>query len=85
MDPRLKTTYIPNGANMSKLSLSVLSLLGSLSTHTFPSVAYAEQSTQTIQSDCAGAGCMGHDSSIERSTGLSSPTCVGAACMGDER
>ena len=69
---------------MSRISLSILTLLSSLNTLTHTPVAYAQQPSNQSQSDCAGAGCLGCDANMGcRSSGLSTPNCVGAGCMGN--
>lgn len=69
---------------MKRLTLSIFSLLTTLSPTGAVSIAYAQSNTPAHQNiDCAGAGCMGGDSKLERSSGLSAPSCVGAGCMGN--
>jgi hypothetical protein len=69
---------------MSRLALSVMALISSLTSITcITPVAYAETTARSIKPDCAGAGDMGDDSNVGcRSTGLSKPDCVGAGCLG---
>lgn len=74
--PTLKKTGV------SRCTLSLLALMSSLAVSTCPPVAYAQPAAQTLQPDCAGAGCFGENESVTRSSGLSQPECVGSGCMG---
>ncbi|HVT62220.1 MAG TPA: hypothetical protein VHD33_01870 [Legionellaceae bacterium] len=69
---------------MSRLLCSIMTLLTSLHTLNVTPIAYAQPESKALQTDSAGAGCLGcSDNKTQRSSGLSEPACVGAGCMGN--